>query len=567
MTLLTTLNEASAHAIDDLKKILSKDDRTKIIFNKGADLENIQDKKSLLATLKFFVLNNRNVIEFVNSRSNVKDMSKTVLKKLRELRPEKLTQTDVHDIQDFLSALFREHSYVERSGMSPHLRKEIMSWVNGNGTYFSLSPSAKKELESLPNVRPTRPTLLYRGLLFSGSSLSEYKRYDGQLETGAGLKFLRSIREGTRIVDLTWDRASSWTTDRKIAEQFARFRSAKSSHEATMNWLSRGKDVIDGDLGFVISTLAQPEDVLIDVARMNTQAHFQHGGEGEFILKPGSYTCRVSTKYTKTGEVDPIASTQKDETVMSAVEAVKSFAKSFDLSDYKEIGGAWNHLDIRRILRNKEVDLFKKLSSKEMKARVLSLYGNLKEVYDSYIAALKPEQLDSLVGDRDIGRVVKWMKRIHERMETTAQHQAFKSDKNLRGKVAYKEMSPSQVREAGSSMAAEDIRTLAADARYTDRQVGELANSMLSAFGKQQVPDLHRKGKPAQQEAFDDILDGFFKTMNVTHPTDREEAVKALRTAFLATERNARLLDVLHGYYEDLTDALKNTEDASKTDK
>jgi hypothetical protein len=116
-------------------------------------------------------------------------------------------------------------------------------------------------------------------------------------------------------------------------------------------------------------------------------------------------------------------------------------------------------------------------------------------------------------------------------------------------------------------MAAEDIRTLAADARYTDRQVGELANSMLSAFGKQQVPDLHRKGKPAQQEAFDDILDGFFKMMNVTHPTDREEAVKALRTAFLATERNARLLDVLHGYYEDLTDALKNTEDASKTDK
>jgi hypothetical protein len=233
MDLIQTLQEASGHPIDDLKKVMSKDKRVKAIFQKHLDLDDIENKGEFLNTVKFFLLNNRNVLKFVEDRDYIKDLSKNTLKKLREIRPAELSQKHIDDLLEFTNALFREHGHVERSGMSPKTRKEILDWVNANGRYFDLTTATRKELQSLPNIRPTRPILLYRGLLFSAGDLRERKRYDGQLEVGNGLKFLRSVREGTRVVDLEWDRASSWTTSKQTAMQFARFGPAQRASAIT----------------------------------------------------------------------------------------------------------------------------------------------------------------------------------------------------------------------------------------------------------------------------------------------------------------------------------------------
>jgi len=546
MQLISQLNEASGIPIDDLKKVMSRDARVKQVFSKTLDLENISSKVEFVQTLKFFLLNNRNVIDFVESRDYVKAVDKRTLKRLRELKPIDLKQKDLDDLLQFANDLFREHAHVERSGMSPHLRKELLNWVNANGRYFDLSRGSQKELESLPNIRPTRPVVLYRGLLFSSSDLRELKRYDGQLEVGKGLQFLRSIREGTRIVDLEWDRASSWSTDKQVATQFAKFGSASSNFSATMQWLdrsSKGK-AIDGDLGFIISTLAQPEDVLIDIQRMITTAHMKHGNESEVILRPGTYTSRVSVKFTKEGEVPPIASSTLDGNNAS-IEAVREFGSTWmndhdwaDLSD----GGFFRYVDVENKLSNKNVDSFLKLMSGKIKSEAIEAYSELKEFYDEHLANLTDAEVDELLVNPKIVNIAQWVKELREYMNSQDVHPAFKTSDNNKGRVKHKELSSEQARESQFSRIADHIKNATVGGRYTDAMTGRSIELLSKAFGGSSEKDVHRKGRKDQEEIFDKTLAGFFKAANDQMPADRDEAIKKFRNAVLAAERNAGMI-------------------------
>lgn len=166
--------------------------------------------------------------------------------------------------------------------------------------------AAFHELDSL-HLKPTQPVTLYRGLLF-------------RLGSDNTANFLRSIRKGTGTVNLVWDRLSSWTTSKEIANRFATCRSASSNFDAMMGWMSKVKDerVIDGDLGFVISTLARPEDILVDMRMVNVAS--QHGHEGEVVLKPGRKIARIVKKYNIKGEVDPKADSAGRPAVFSKID-------------------------------------------------------------------------------------------------------------------------------------------------------------------------------------------------------------------------------------------------------
>jgi hypothetical protein len=558
MELLSTLQEASGHPIEDLKKIMSKDPRTKPLFSKGLELTDLRNPAEFLNSVKFFLLNNRNVISFVDDRNYTKDMSSATLKKLRELKASALTQKDIDALQEFTADLFREFSYVERNGISGPVRKELVDWKNGNGRFFDLSRSAQKELMSVPGLRPTRPTLLYRGLLFSSHDLKERKRYDGQMEVGKGLQFLRSVRDGSRIVDLEWDRASSWSTDRDTALAFARFGSANSNFGATMQWLERGArgDAIDGDLGFLISTLAQPEEILIDIERLQTAAHLKHGSESEMILAPGKYTCRVATKLTKKGEVDPIAPVA-DESVNNVIEAVREFARTWKIDVPPGIiDENWSSVDAERALDHGNTDLFLSLCSRTVKEELLRSYSELKAFYDDHLKSIPTETLQSLVADKTAGPIIDWIVQLRKQMTGQNAHPAFKKPDNSRGRTTNDLLTPEQFRESGYTLMSDRMKEIAQGGRFTDSMLGLVLYKLGKGFGVKIDREINRRGRKEQEEAVDQMLDGFFRVLKQERPADQTEAIKILRNALAASERNARLLNELLHRRELLDDAL-----------
>jgi hypothetical protein len=488
-------------------------------------------------------------------------MSSSTLKKLRELKPTALTQKDIDALQEFTSDLFREFSYVERNGISGPVRKELVDWKNSNGRYFDLSRSAQKELMSVPGLRPTRPTLLYRGLLFSSHDLKERKRYDGQMEVGKGLQFLRSVRDGSRVVDLEWDRASSWSTDRDTALAFAKFGSANSNFGATLQWLERGSKghAIDGDLGFLISTLAQPEDILIDVARLNTAAHLKHGTEAEMILAPGQYTCRVTTKLTKKGEVDPTAPVA-DESVNSLIEAVREFSRTWKIDVPPGIVSTeWSTVDADRALSQGNTELFLALASRGVKEEVLRAYSELKKFYDEHVRSLSIEELQTLIADKKVGPVIDWITQLRKQMTSQNAHPAFKKPDNSKGRTTNDELTPEQFREAGYTVMSDRLKSLTQSGRFTDGMLGMYLNTLGKGFGVKIDRDIHRRGRKEQEEAVDQMLDGFFKALKQERPADRDEAIRILRNAIAGAERNSRLLNELIHRRELLDDALSRS--------
>lgn len=561
MQLITQINEASSIPIDDLKKVMSKDARIKQVFGARLDLDSIQNPTEFLKTLKFFLLDNRNVQEFVGGRHYVRALDKSTLKRLRELRPVDLEQKDIDNLQTFVSDLFREHGYVEKSGMTPSTRKEVLDWVNANGRFFDLSGSAQKELESLPNVRSNRPILLYRGLLFSASDLREHKRYDGQLEVGKGLKFLRSIRDGSRIVDLEWDRPSSWSTSKTDALRFAQFGAANSNFEATLNWLSNAgsSKKIHGELGFLISTLAQPEDVLLDVGRMVTNAHMKHGDEGEVILKAGEYTCRVSTKFSKAdGEVDPIASAKVDDTINSVVQAVKEFGKSWTTDGpwTAALSDDWRGLDVERELRDANLTNFGILARSSTREAAVKAYDQLRQFYHDHLDSLTGEQLETLSANKSVGKIVRWMSDVHKAFNERDRHQAFRSPENHRGDTKHKHLSAVQAREKGYSPLADKLETATKGGRFTDWNTATGVQTLLKAFTGLVAKDLHKSKGADQQKHIDNILTSFFKKFDIEQPPEREEAIRKMRSALMGAERNAALLNKVINLRSELNDAL-----------
>ncbi len=566
MQLISQINEASGIPIDDLKKVMQKDARIKQVFGTRLDVDAIQNPVEFLKTIKFFLLDNRNVLDFVEGRDYVRQLSKSTLKKLRELRPVDLQQKDIDLLQQFVSELFREHSYVEKSGMTASTRKEVLDWVNANGRYFNLSSSAQRELQSLPNVHPNRPTLLYRGLLFSASDLRERKRYDGQLEVGKGLAFLRAVRDGTRIVDLEWDRASSWSTHKDVALKFAQFSSANSNFEATMNWLHNagsGKK-IHGELGFLISTLAQPEDVLLDVRRMVTNAHMKHGDEGEFILKPGKYTCRISTKFSKAdGEVDPIASTKVDDKISGVVEATKEFAKTWATDGPWDAlkSDDWRTIDVERELRDENITNFGILARASTKEAAIKAYDQLRSFYHEHIDDLTGEQLETLSANKSVGKIVRWVSDLHKAFNEKDRHKDFKTSDNSRGDTKHKNLSSEQAREATWTPLSDKVATATRGGRFTDWSVASGIQTLLKAFTGLSVKELNKAKGADQQKHIDAILKSFFEKFELEQPPEREEAIRKMRSALMGAERNAALLNKIINLRSELNSALGTTDE------
>lgn len=553
MSLLQLLQEASSLPVADLKKAVQKDKRAAPVLKKDLKLEDLPDVATFLASVKFHIFNNDKVREFVKQRNLVKDVNKQEFDEIRRLRPADLNQAKLTWLTDFVADLFKEHASVERGTLSRDLKNELNDWFNSNGRYFNLPVWAMKELDSVPGLKPTKRTLLYRGLLFKQGDLEERTKYDGTLEVGNGLTFLRSIRKGERIVDLTWARPSSWTKSLDTATQFARFGPASSSFSATLQWLDRSmkEKHIDGALGFVISTFAEPDAVLLDTQRFNATFHMQHGGEGEVILKPGTYACRIVKKYTvDKGEVEVDASDKEVDTAPldTAFEQLKALDAELEIPEGLEsIGEGWGLDSIDRLVR--DVGVFKRLILNSTTTRAHHAHDKVIATYHEVLKDLDKALLsaETHANNPELGRKVKQLKRLVDRITNKVGHPKFKTDPKDVGtkKGPRHELSSEEYRTTLNSpdiMAIE--RPLLTTGKIKDR-TGSLAFQALAKAAGVDLPSSaqpHMFGAPKQAKMIDDIIDGLFKKLDIEKHEDRTENIKTLLTLLKKAYRNNKML-------------------------
>jgi hypothetical protein len=564
MYLLKLLQEASSLKISDLKKAIKKDKRAAIIFDKDLSLENIRDKDGFLATLKYYFFNNQEVRDFIAARHSIKEINKLEFDDLKKKQGKDLTQADLYQIQDMVNIVFKEYSAVDRGSMSAELKRELSKWINTSGRYFNLPKWALAELKSLPGVRPNKRVLLYRGLLFNNSDLGSREKYDGTLEIGDGLKFLKTIREGGREVDLKWDRPSSWTTDKSIAIQFAKYGPASSHVSAMMGWFDSQieKHEIDGALGYVISTFANPEDILLDTQLVTLNG--KHGNEGEMLLQPGEYLTRVVHKFTVNGEVDPSMSTAADEDlpVSKAIKATEELSQTFKVSDLIDVSAKelkqniWGSSSVK-ILNN--TSLFKKLILNSATTATLHAYDKLLDFYKHNLDYLQDDDLlnDKYAHSDELREKVQSLKKVVTRFRNTINHSKFKSDKNPNAKGKMHELSSEEYRATIKCYDLADLeKQLLLQGRIVDREGQVAFGNLASALGIDlPVPaGFAMFGSAKQKPVIDEVVNAFYNKIGVAKPGDLNEAIKMMLNLIRKAYRNYEMIQMLEQLQSDIQD-------------
>lgn len=549
MSLIKLLQEASTLDLDLLKKAIQKDKRIAPILKKNFSIDDIEDKNAFLSTLKFFVLNNPNVRQFVNSRDGVRYVDNWWFKNIRSTTVKDIDQNRLDELRTFVQDLFKDHKQVVDRAMSATLRKELSDWVNGNGRNFYLSRLAQKELKSLDGVRKKNKIRVYRGVLFNEYDLKSKSNYDGSLSVGNGMKFLSAIRKDGKIVDLEWDRPSSWTTSFEVAERFAKYRAATSHFDGMMGFFDRAINArqIDGALGFVMSTLADPDDVLLDTNVFLPNIAMNHGGEGEVILSPGEYTCRIVKKYTEQGEVKTEKGEYSEhESFAQALSEIESFLKRHPLPDLKLDGPSYSITELK-ILKD-DPKLFKQLALNSTTTELMHIMDKLTEFYKEFIVPLKAEDIshEREASDAERGEKISLLRQIKKHFESTVRHP------NKSGtRVKYHELSSEEHRTKHTPY---DTRTLESmllgsfnSSDKAHRQGGEHLKSLAQAVGSPiESPRPEMLGKEKRTAVIDKTLNAFFDKLGIDTP---EEKVQSLITILSKVYRNMRLLGELKEIY------------------
>ncbi|MEM2159594.1 MAG: hypothetical protein QXN55_01415 [Candidatus Nitrosotenuis sp.] len=542
MLTLQILQEASQTPLADLKKEISKNSIVKVLFKKDLSIADIPDPAKFIATIKFLLLNNDNVVQFVKSRAHIKSLQPNEFNDLRTMTVDNL-DTRLGHLKLFVDDLFREFNFTEKSNITPETKKELKDWINSNGRYFKLSSAAIRELKTLKGLKPDQPIRLYRGVLFTKYDLEQKNNYDGTMYDGNGLRFLKQIKANERTIELDWERPSSWTTDLKVAERFAKYGPANSSFEATYQWLGRDQKKIDGELGYVISTLAHPNDVLFMTDKLNVSFHFAHGNESEVVLAPGMRLARVVKKYTVEGEVDPVehaqlGSKKKAELTdkisvfkenFNASELLDSFA-DFDVSSYEF--SSFNH-----VVRNE--DLLKRLSS----AKLTNELNALLEKWLKFAKNIANANKAALTNTDDAEKIQALKNLISAANEST------RSKNSKTGEIKYIDLQSNEVRShLGSFYELKNFEREASSGKpkIEDRGVANLITDLYQKItGEEAPPNFSRFGSEKQAHVIVPVIDYI---LSITDPSTKiENRYNSFFNAMRRLYRNIRILKILSG--------------------
>lgn len=264
---------------------LKKDPATAMAFKAG---EHEMDPEAMMQTMRRLMFNNHEVRKLLDGVVHYKYLLKPGFE---------ATQRDLTYV---LKEFAKRVSSIKRGALSARAKKELRDYMESFSGRMRPSQSTIDEIMSIPSLRPNKPVVLYRGLMFERSS---YRPEDSEAKMAP---FLTAIRAGKRNLTLPQEKMSSWSYSPAIAERFARYRANYGKMDGMMSFLSRSKEKrhIDGELGVVVQTIARPEDILVDTTLIDLG--FNGGGyqESEVILRPGAKLVRIFTAYNQQGDLD-----------------------------------------------------------------------------------------------------------------------------------------------------------------------------------------------------------------------------------------------------------------------
>jgi hypothetical protein len=535
MKLISQLNEASDISVTDLKAVMKKDKRVNKIFTKDLQLDEISNLKEFIDTLRYYLLNNRNVMAFVKARGPGSErVSPFWFDRARAYRAETMTQNELNTIGSEVSSIFRDVTAIQSTNIRTATMNAMWDFLD-NVKSHNFNSQEAAELFSMPNIRPRGAIRVYRGINFNEQSLIEKEDIHGKMTLGSGLKFLKSIRAGKRVVDLDWDKYSIWTTSKEHALRYA-------YHGSEGSYLSARK--LKNSLGFVISTLAEPSSILVQV---NLLPKVKPQEQESVILVPGTYTARLVHKFTPDGEVDPTAKAASSD-ASEVVEDLELFAHVFKLPTAKRP----DFESMERGNLGQALDSLQELNGPAMKAKILKSYSLLQDYYNTQLKGLDDNDLNSLAADNSTA--VSIIKEIRKYMEENLSIDANKSAQNRFGNTPRHELGAGQVYDNTNYISnRESMVAIAANVRFTQWSSASGINNLRRAGGTGTYDsDLHRKGGKIQQAAMEEAIDGFYKIIDKPRPAGRDAAVKEMIATTFYIERNAKLLSDLWRIRESL---------------
>lgn len=553
MLLIQQLNEAANIPVDSLKAKMQKDPRVKGLFSRTFDVDSITDRDEFVRTLRFYLFSNHYVRDYVKQRHLAREVSMQAFKMLdKALVPGKpFTQMQIDWLQDFVKVLFKDVGYVSTYALSKDTLANLSSWISD--IRGPLDTATTRELRSLA-LRPSKPVMLHRAFVFHKRNMED--REIDHISAGVnGYQFFKSIRAGTRIVDLTLDVASVWTTDRNEALSIAlygRSSSWRKYEEGQPRVISDQK----GEIAFVVSALIDPADIIVDLGMLKQHSDWsppQDAASRKVIVAPGKYTCRINSKYSRNGEEDPVfnaadvsvdieALTQQLTLLARIIKLPKNDFKFEGFSKY-----AWSTEVMSEITLLMDPDVQQKL---------LSLFKQVFSFYKKHLEPIDPMQIANQLSGRSSGTVAA-LAEINELFDGYISHSAYEHSigsyrksttvkiKELRDPADMASASPSNLIDAPEMVAMIKTRKREHDWRVVNNWKG------LAEIGEPSLPWNDKlAGAPGaeQMKYVDAAMKGLYSLIGRSMPASYEEQARDFLRAMTKADVYGRIARFLQKF-------------------
>jgi hypothetical protein len=314
------------------------------------------------------------------------------------------------------------------------------------------------------------------------------------------------------------------------------------------------QQAIDGALGFVISTFARPEDILIDMRRLSANGiALKHGDEGEIILKPGTYTARIVKKYTVKGEVDPEAVESHDnEELNKAIEAADDFVKTMkvpsDLGDLTKINDS-NFKIIRAAQIAQDIPKFRKLVLDSTTTQVIHEFDKLLDFYKKNLHNLENDDLsaDNLISNQDVKKRADSLKKFLNILRRDVRHSKFANSDTSKSKGKIHELTAEEFR---STINPADLKPLETDllvkGRIVEKSNIKTIDFLASAAGlKLPSTHFHMLSVAKQQSFLNEVFFKFLEKLGLEPSNDYKENVTRVLNLLKKAYRNYVMIDII----------------------
>lgn len=530
MSLIQRLEEASTIPVEQLKDKMKKDPRVKVLFTREPQLDQIKDVPELIRTLRFYVFSNPEVRKYIENRADRRDISKHWWKRMSATKPtDPLKQSDIEYLSILVKGLFKDAEYVAKKDLSKRAFEAISEFVMSGKTY-ALDTYAQREINSL-NLKPSKPITVYRGISFSSAAL----KIEGT-GVGAGLRFLQAVRKGTRTVDFETDEPTRWTTNKEEALEHALYGKGGGWRKND----DSGKVArYDRLLAFVVSTLASPDDIIVQLSELSKSggwpAQSDTGAYTAVILHPGKHVLRIISKHDTTGHLDPVATAGEDSPQLADIKQSLSFFGKILKLPVPEI----KFEDFSRFTYSPEImSQLGVLNDPEVAPKLEKLFGTVVRYYQKNLKDIDVKTLADQAGDE--ASTFKALSDISELFNRNVRHSRFANpegrDRASRA-AGYREVraleDPSLVMSALhlDSDLVSIARIVKEQKRFTDWRTGGVFVGLAKIANPSFTPGdkIHLTGWANQKKMVDLAVKGFFAAVGEPVPdTPTEQAARML---------------------------------------